>query len=139
MRTGATVEKTYNNGARLNDIELDKANVQFLYYDGEKYHFMNTETFEQIELGPEIMEDVKDYLVENAVVSLESYEGEPLAIKLPTAVDLRVVWAEAISLGASLDGWLPFWREDLRAYGETVTLNDPGWAVGLHLAAHIAW
>ncbi len=99
VRTGATVEKTYNNGARLNDIELDKANVQFLYYDGEKYHFMNTETFEQIELGPEIMEDVKDYLVENAVVSLESYEGEPLAIKLPTAVDLRVVWAEAAIQG----------------------------------------
>jgi elongation factor P len=99
VRTGAIVEKTYNNGARLNDIELEKSNVQFLYYDGEKYHFMNTETFEQVELGPDIMENVKDYLVENAIVGLESYEGQPLSIKLPTAVDLRVIWAEAAIQG----------------------------------------
>lgn len=99
VRTGATVEKTYNNGTRLNDVELDKSNVQYLYHDGDVYHFMNTETFEQIELDAEIMEDVRDFLQENAVVSMESYEGEPLSLKLPTTVDLRVVWAEAAIQG----------------------------------------
>lgn len=99
VRTASTVEKTYNNGTRLNDVELDKANVEFLYHDGDLYHFMNTETFEQFALGPEFMEDVKDFLLENAVVSMESYAGEPLSLKLPTAVDLRVVWAEAAIQG----------------------------------------
>ncbi len=99
LRTEATVERTYSNGTRLNDVELDKANVQYLYTDGELYHFMNTDTFEQIALGPEFMEDVKDYLLENAVVSMEFYEGEPISLKMPTAVDLRVVWAEAAIQG----------------------------------------
>jgi elongation factor P len=99
LRTESTVERTYSNGTRLNDVELDKANVQYLYTDGELYHFMNTETFEQIALGPEFMDDVKDYLLENAVVSMEFYEGEPLSLKMPTTVDLRVVWAEAAIQG----------------------------------------
>ncbi|MCB0051258.1 MAG: elongation factor P, partial [Caldilinea sp.] len=60
---------------------------------------MNTETFEQLALGPDVMEDVKDFLLENEIISLESYEGEPLSLKLPTAVDLRVVWAEAAIAG----------------------------------------
>ncbi len=99
VRTGSTVEKTYSNGSRLNDVQLDKADVQYLYHDGEVYHFMNMETFEQLEFGMDLMEDIKDYLLENAVVSMESYEGEPLSLKLPTAVDLRVVWAEAAIQG----------------------------------------
>jgi len=99
LRTESTVERTYSNGTRLNDVELDKANVQYLYTDGELYHFMNTETFEQIALGSEFMDDVKDYLLENAVVNMEFYEGEPLSLKMPTAVDLRVVWAEAAIQG----------------------------------------
>jgi elongation factor P len=99
VRTGSTVEKTYSNGTRLNDVALDKADVQYLYHDGEVYHFMHTETFEQLEFGNELMEEIKDYLLENAVVSMESYEGEPLSLKLPTAVDLRVVWAEAAIQG----------------------------------------
>ena len=99
MLTESTGEKTYNNGTRLNDVERDKANVQYLYHDDDLYHFMNIETFEQIALGPEIMDDVKDYLLENAVVNMEFYEGEPLSLKLPTAVALRVVWAEAAIQG----------------------------------------
>lgn len=99
VRTESTVEKTYSNGTRVNDVELDKANVQYLYNDGQFYHFMNTETFEQLALGPDVMEDVKDFLLENEIISLESYEGEPLSLKLPTAVDLRVVWAEAAIAG----------------------------------------
>lgn len=94
VRSGSTVERTYNNGTRVNDVELDKDDVQYLYNDGDLYHFMNTETFEQIALSPEVLEGVKDYLVDNMVVALESYDGEPISVKIPTAVELRVVWAE---------------------------------------------
>jgi elongation factor P len=94
VRSGSTVERTYSNGTRVNDVELDKDDVQYLYNDGDLYHFMNTETFEQIALSPEVLEGVKDYLVDNMVVALESYDGEPISVKIPTAVELRVVWAE---------------------------------------------
>lgn len=99
VRTGSTVEKTYNNGARVNDVRLDTRDVQYLYNDGEFYHFMDTETFEQLMLGPDVLEGVSDFLIDNMVVSLESYGSEPLSVSLPTTVDLKVVWAEAAVAG----------------------------------------
>jgi len=99
VRTGSTVERTYNNGARVKDVRLDNREVQYLYHDGDFYHFMDTETFEQMALGPDVLEGVVDYLLDNQVVVLESYEGEPLSVSLPTTVDLKVVWAEAAIAG----------------------------------------
>jgi elongation factor P len=94
VRTGSTVEKTYNNGARVNDVRLDQSDVQYQYNDGEFYHFMDTETFEQVMLKPEDLEGVVEYLTDNMVVNLETYEGEPISVSLPTTVDLKVTWAE---------------------------------------------
>ncbi|MCB0045857.1 MAG: elongation factor P [Caldilineaceae bacterium] len=99
LRTGSTVEKTYNNGARVNDVRLDTANVQYLYNDGELYYFMNTETFEQIPLTAEALEGILEFMVDNQIVTLESYENEPIDISLPTTVDLEVTWAEAAIAG----------------------------------------
>jgi elongation factor P len=99
VRTGSTVEKTYNNGARVKDVRLESRDVQYLYNDGELYHFMDTETFEQLALAPDVLEGVVEYMVDNQVVTLESYEGEPLDVSLPTTVDLKVVWAEAAVAG----------------------------------------
>lgn len=94
VRTGSTVEKTYNNGARVKDVRLDQNDVQFQYTDGEFYHFMDTETFEQVMLKPDALEGVIEYLTDNMVVNLETYEGEPISVSLPTTVDLKVTWAE---------------------------------------------
>jgi elongation factor P len=99
IRTGSTVEKTYNNGERVRDVRLESQDVQYLYTDGEFYHFMDTETFEQMALSPKMLEGVVEFLVDNMVVNLESYEGEPLSVSLPTTVDLKVVWAEAAIAG----------------------------------------
>lgn len=55
------------------------------------------------------------------------------------ALGVRLVMGERLSLGGSVNGWLPFWREEVHSGTDTVTLNDPGWAVGVHVAAHIAW
>ena len=99
VRTGSTVERTYNNGARVNDVRLDNREVEYLYHDGDFYNFMDTETFEQIILGPDVLEGVVDFMIDNQVVTLESYDGEPLSVTLPTTVDLQVVWAEAAIAG----------------------------------------
>ena len=53
VRSGSTVERTYSNGPRVNDVELDKDDVQYLYTDGDHYHLMNTETFDHLSLCPE--------------------------------------------------------------------------------------
>ncbi|MEX1018401.1 MAG: elongation factor P [Litorilinea sp.] len=99
VRTGSTVEKTYNNGARVRDVRLDSNEVQYLYNDGEFYHFMDTETFDQMALTPAALEGVVEYLLENQTVIVESYEGEPISVSLPTTVDLKVSWAEGAVAG----------------------------------------
>jgi elongation factor P len=94
VRSGSTVERTYSNGTRVNDVELDRDEVQYLYHDDDNYYFMNTATFEQVAMSPAFLEGVRDYLVDEMTAQLESYEGEPISVKIPTAVELRVVWAE---------------------------------------------
>jgi len=99
VRTGSTVEKTYNNGTKMNDVRLESDDVQYLYNDGDLYYFMNTETYEQISLSAETLEDIVDFMVDNQIVALETYDDEPISVALPTTVDLKVAWAEAAITG----------------------------------------
>ncbi len=99
LRSGATIEKTYNSGARVDDIRLDSRDVEYLYTDGDLFHFMDTDTFEQVALGKDALEDVVQFLKDNTVVELETFEGEPISVNLPTTIDLQVVWAEMAVAG----------------------------------------
>jgi elongation factor P len=90
LRTGANVERTFNSGMKVQDIRLDHAQVQYLYNDGHLFFFMNTETYEQPALSAEVLGDAINYLTENLVLKLETYEGVPISIDLPTTVDLEV-------------------------------------------------
>ncbi len=65
--------------------------------------------------------------------------AESVAPVVSGALGCRVVFFQTVSLGLSIDGWLPVYSEDVTLGGSTVTLNDPGWNIGGHLAAHIAW
>jgi elongation factor P len=91
LRTGATTEKTYPSGSRVQDVRLDHATVQYLYHDGDLYYFMNTETYEQPALSASVLGDAVNYLTDGLTLELESYEGEPITVELPTTVDLKVV------------------------------------------------
>jgi len=91
LRTGATVDRSFSSGNRVNDIRLESRTVQYLYSDGSLYHFMDTDTYEQPVLTAEALGDAINYLTEGLVLTLESYEGEPLDVELPTTVDLEVV------------------------------------------------
>jgi elongation factor P len=91
LRTGGTVAKTYPSGGRVVDVRLDHATVQYLYHDGDLYYFMNTETYEQPVLSATMLGDAVGYLVDGMQLELESWEGEPINIDLPTTVDLEVV------------------------------------------------
>jgi elongation factor P len=94
LRSGGTLDMTFSSGDRVQDIQLDFHNVQFLYSDGEFYHFMDLDTYEQPAIRGEIMADAAPYLKEGMEVKLTFFEGEPLDIELPTTVDLKVTQAE---------------------------------------------
>jgi len=90
LRTNATVNRTFLSGASVQDVRLDHRTVQFLYSDGDYYHFMDTETYEQPMLPADVLSDVIPYLKEGVTIDLETYEGEPVGIELPITVDLQV-------------------------------------------------
>ncbi|HHX45265.1 MAG TPA: elongation factor P [Chloroflexi bacterium] len=91
LRTNATVSRTFLSGASVQDVRLDHRTVQFLYSDGDYYHFMDVETYEQPMLEAETLSDVIPYLKEGITIDLELYQGEPLGIELPITVDLEVI------------------------------------------------
>jgi elongation factor P len=104
LRTGSILEKTFISGDRVQDVRLDYRVAQFLYQDGDYYHFMDTETFEQPALSEDALGEAVNYLTEGLEVKLTFYEGEPLDIELPTAVDLEVVEAEMAVRGDTATG-----------------------------------
>jgi elongation factor P len=104
LRSGSVLEKTFSSGDRVQDIRLDHRVVQFLYRDGEIYHFMDLDSYEQPALNASILSDAVGYLTEGLEVKLTFFEGEPLDIELPTAVDLKVVQAEMAVKGDTATG-----------------------------------
>ncbi len=91
LRTGATIERSFQSGGRVQDVRLDTHQVQFLYRDGDLYHFMDTETYDQPVLSADLLGEHAQFLKEGTTVELLTYEGQPIDIALPTTVDLKVV------------------------------------------------
>jgi elongation factor P len=104
LKTGANIEKTFPSGERVSDVRLDFHNVQFLYSDGEFYHFMDNVTFDQPAVRGDMLGDAAGFLKEGMECKLTFYEGAPLDIELPTSVDLKVVSAETAIRGDTATG-----------------------------------
>lgn len=104
IRTGTTLEKTFQSGDRVQDAQMDFHNVQYLYSDGDNYIFMDLETFEQPAIPGKVIHESTGYLKEGMEVKLTFYNGEPIDIDLPTSVDLKVVQAENAVKGDTATG-----------------------------------
>jgi elongation factor P len=104
LRSGTITEKTYLSGIRVQDVRLDYRDVQFLYRDGDIYHFMDTETYEQPALNASVLGDAIDYLKEGVEAKITLYQDEPLDIELPTTVDLLVTSADVAVKGDTATG-----------------------------------
>ena len=90
LRTGAVQEKTFRAGEKVNQAQIDRKKMQYLYADGDNYVFMDTNTYEQLELpGSQIEEELK-YMKENMVISIIMFGTETLGVELPNTVDLEV-------------------------------------------------
>lgn len=104
LRTGATIEKTFISGNRVQDVRLEYQNVQYLYNDGTFYFFMNTSTFEQPAVRPELIGDTVGFLKEGMEVKLTFHNNEVIDVELPTSVDLLVTHASIAVKGDTATG-----------------------------------
>jgi len=94
LRTGATTERTFPSGSKFEDVELDRAVVQYQYADGDTYHFMDTASYDQVTLTAKELGAARNYLREQDTIDLLSYDGKAIDLELPTAVVLEVAWTE---------------------------------------------
>jgi elongation factor P len=81
---------------------LDETEMEYLYRDGDMYHFMNNETFEQVGLSSDVLGDAVDYLIPNIKLAIEFYEGRPVGIEPPLTVEMKIVETEPGIKGASV-------------------------------------
>lgn len=94
LRTGALQEKTFRSTEKVEKAQVDTKKMQYLYMNGENFVFMDTDTYEQIEMpGDEIVDEQK-YLLENMVVNVMMYGNETIGVELPKTVDLTVAETE---------------------------------------------
>lgn len=89
-KTGAVQDKSFRGGDKVGVPNVEERGVQYLYSDGEGYHFMDQESYEQFFLSPDELAGTKDYLVENLEVGALMLDGRPIGVKLPNTVDLVV-------------------------------------------------
>jgi len=94
VESGKNVDKTFNAGTKVETANVDKRTMQYLYNDGSSYVFMDTSTYEQLEVAPEIVGDAKNFMLENQEAIVATNDGRVLYIELPASVELEVTYTE---------------------------------------------
>ena len=102
--TGKNLEKTFNPNEKFEEAQVTVEEMQYLYADGDMYVFMNTETYEQVELTKEQISDTLPYLKDNMLVKVLSYKGNIFGVEPPTFVELEVTYTEPGIKGATATG-----------------------------------
>ncbi len=102
LKTGRVIERTFSAGETFQEPEFTERQMQYLYSDGEAFNFMDSKSFEQVALSSEQVGDYKWYLQENIEYRIMFFEGNPIAIDMPSAVTLKVVEAEPAVKGDSV-------------------------------------
>jgi elongation factor P len=103
-RTGAVIEKTFNAGIRVEQAIVEKKDMQFLYKDGDEYVFMDTQTYDQLNVAPVALGDAKDYLIEQATAVLAFFGDEIISCEIPASVELEITETEPGIQGDRVSG-----------------------------------
>jgi elongation factor P len=91
VRSGGTLERTFRAGEKLERATVDNRQMQMLYNDGDGYHFMDQETFENVTLQRDVIGDPADFLKDGMVVDVQTHDGVPIGVDLPAHVELQIV------------------------------------------------
>jgi elongation factor P len=94
VESGKTVDRTFNAGTKVETASVDKRTMQYLYNDGSSYVFMDTSSYEQLEIPPEIVGDASNFLLENQEAIVATNDGRVLYVELPASVELLVTYTE---------------------------------------------
>src|SRR3990172_4724054 len=98
VKRGQTVERSFQAGDKWPRAYLDRRQVQFLYRDGNDFHFMDTESYDQFTLIAEQLDDAVNYLKDGMLVDRTSYQGETIGVELPITVDMVVTEGDTIRI-----------------------------------------
>lgn len=94
LRTGAIQEKTFRAGEKVEKAQIDNHRMQYLYANGDSHVFMDNETYDQLELPGDTLENELKFIKENMEVQIQTYEGETIGIEMPNTVTLTVTETE---------------------------------------------
>ena len=94
LRTGAMFEHRFRSSDAIEKITVDETQMEYLYQDSDNYVFMNTENYEQLYLGKDVLGDAVDYLTPNLQIKVEFFDGKPVGVELPQTVDLKIIETE---------------------------------------------
>lgn len=101
LRSGNTFEHRFRAADTVDKADMETHELQYLYADAHHYHFMNNATYEMLALDEESLGDVAQWLVPNMVLLAEFYEGRPIGVELPAALEFEVVETEPSVAGAT--------------------------------------
>jgi elongation factor P len=104
LRTGAITTHSVQAGARFPAVRLERNHVQFLYRDGDDFHFMNLETFDQLVLNEAAVGEAAKFLKDNDELDLMTWQDEPIDIEMPTSVTLEVTQTDPGLKGDTASG-----------------------------------
>ena len=104
VRNGSVFEKTFNAGIKVEQAILDKRDMQYLYRDGDDFVFMDTESYDQMNVAPASLGSAADYLVESAVAIIALHNGEIVDVEIPASVELLVAETEPGIQGDRVSG-----------------------------------
>jgi elongation factor P len=104
IKRGQTVERSFQAGTKWPRASMEKRPVQFLYRDGNDFHFMDNDTYDQFMLTTEQLGDAAQFLKDGMTLDRTSYQGETIGVELPVTVDLQVVETEPGFAGDTQSG-----------------------------------
>jgi elongation factor P len=104
VKRGQTVERTFQAGEKWPRAFVETRQVQFLYRDGNDFHFMDTNSYEQFSMTAEKLGDAAQYLTDGMLLDRSSYESETIGVELPVSVELKVVETEPGFAGDTQSG-----------------------------------
>ncbi len=104
VRTGAVIDKTFNAGIKVEQAIVDRQDMQFLYRDGDDFVFMNTSTYDQMNVPPAALGDAADYLTEQMIAQIALYQGEIIGVEIAASVELAIADTEPGVQGDRVSG-----------------------------------
>jgi elongation factor P len=104
LLTGNTNDKTFKSGESAEAADVNHSEMEFLYHDNDAWHFMNTNTYDQIEINASQMGDAKKWLVGQEVCEIVLWNGQPISVSPPVIVELKIISSEPGIKGDTVSG-----------------------------------